>query len=61
MKGRNQKKREILMIQELGTKSLPEQVKRDGIDSAKGAGLDVGRLVHLEVGGSNGAYDNSGH
>lgn len=42
------------MIQELGTKSLPEQVKRDGIESAKGAevggaGMDAGRLVRSEV------------
>lgn len=33
--GNEPEKRDILMIQELGTKSLPEQVKRDGIESAK--------------------------
>lgn len=26
-----------------------------------GAGVDAGRLVHLEVGGGSGAHDNSGH
>lgn len=54
------------MMQELGTTSLPEQVKRAGIESAKGAevggaGMDAGRLVRSEVEGGSGAHDNSGH
>lgn len=45
---------------------MPEQLKRAGIESAKGAevggaGMDAGRLVHLEVEGGSRSRGDPGH